>query len=205
IIVFQLNELKKIRTRFAEKRELFDLKDKQLVLQRFGHLKLRMKCFDIVDHLRYHNMCVECIRNLPDFETILNADELVQLREVMDRAVKIIDMYIDVNNNRNNEFQLLYDEEADTRWETQENEWYIEYEVWNVMTEKLMDSYKSILKDKLNQVLTQVTDALAVREQSVKELTSFTTKFKTDPNLSALLTENVYDLMSEGIANGVEK
>ncbi|CAG2177566.1 unnamed protein product [Oppiella nova] len=123
----------------------------------------------------------------------------------MERAVKIIDMYIDVNNDRNDEFQLFYDEEADNRWEQQESEWITEYEVWDVMTQKLMDSYGNILKDKLTQVLAEETEALAERERLLKDLTTFTAQLKKDPNLSILLTENVYDFETAEVADNQTK
>ncbi|CAG2170776.1 unnamed protein product, partial [Oppiella nova] len=132
-------------------------------------------------------------------------EEAIQLSDVMERAVKIIDMYIDVNNDRNDEFQLFYDEEADNRWEQQESEWITEYEVWDVMTQKLMDSYGNILKDKLTQVLAEETEALAERERLLKDLTTFTAQLKKDPNLSILLTENVYDFETAEVADNQTK
>ncbi|XP_054168073.1 cilia- and flagella-associated protein 53-like [Oppia nitens] len=197
VLVSHLNELKTIKIRFDDKKEFFDLKDTHLACIRFSRVKLRRKCFEIDKHLRFHKSCVQSIQCLDDCRDILTNEELSQLSEVMGRAVKILDMYIDVNHQRNNEFQLMYDEEADNRWELQEDEWRLELQMSSGMTEKLLDSLKSILKEKLTKLLADEYSSLDNREKLVTDLNTFTIKLKSDPYLAIILMDNVYDILSE--------
>ena len=41
-------------------------------------------------------------------EGILNDDEMTQIIDVNDSAIKIIQMYLQLNQNRDTEFQLLF-------------------------------------------------------------------------------------------------
>ncbi|CAG2175414.1 unnamed protein product [Oppiella nova] len=188
ILVFQLNELK-IKTRFDERKEFFDLKDRQFGCQRFSRVKIRRKCFEIVYHLNHRKNSIKCIQSVTDFKTVLTDEEAIQLSDVIERAVKIIDMYIDVNNDGNDEFSCSMMKRRVNGG--------LNMSV-DVMTEEPMHSYRNILKDKSTQ-------ALAERERLLKDLTAFTAQLKKDLNLSILLTGNVYDFETVEVVDNQTK
>jgi uncharacterized coiled-coil protein SlyX len=61
--------------------------------------------------------------------------------------------------------------------------------------DKLIDSYQSILKEKLSDVLTQQQISLKDREKQLTELTTFTNELKRNPHLSDLLTQDITNLV----------
>ncbi|CAG2162409.1 unnamed protein product [Oppiella nova] len=177
ILVFQLNELKKLKTRFDERKVFFDLKDSQFGCQRFSRVKIRRKCFEIF--------------------SVLADEKAIQLLDVMERAVKIIDMHIDVNNDRNDEFSCSMMKRRTIDGNNRRVNRGLNTSV-DVMTEKPMHSYRNILKDKSTQ-------ALAERERLLKDLTAFTAQLKKDLNLSILLTESVYDFETVEVVDNQTK
>ena len=90
---------------------------------------------------------------------------------------------------------MFVSEEADNRWESQENEWQTEFEVWTLMTEKLIDSYYNVIKEKLKQLLTEESNALDERERVVKELKELVAKIRANSQMSWILEENFADLL----------
>jgi len=86
---------------------------------------------------------------------------------------------------------LIFSEEGEQRWMTQELEWQQEYQVWNTLMEKLIDSYKNVLKEKLRNILSAERTSLKEREQHFNELSSFASELKRDPNLSNILTQDI--------------
>ena len=104
-----MKELRKIKTSAEEKTHLYELKTKSLDQNRFNKDKLRKKVFHIIDLLEDHKISVNKIKLLKNCEGVLTDEELTQLTEVIERALKIIEMYIEFNKNRNKEFQNLYE------------------------------------------------------------------------------------------------
>jgi uncharacterized coiled-coil protein SlyX len=59
----------------------------------------------------------------------------------------------------------------------------------------LIDSYQSILKDKLSDVLTEQQISLKDREKQLTELTTFTNELKRNHQLSDILTQDITNLV----------
>ena len=108
IFVFQIKELRKIQNRVEEKKQFYDFSSKQLSQIRFNRNKLRKKAFHVIETLSYYKISVKKIQVLKDSE-VLKEEEMIQLTEVIERALKILEMYIDLNHNRNNEFQIMFE------------------------------------------------------------------------------------------------
>ncbi len=109
ILISQLNEIQNIQKSIYEKKEFCELKEKRLFYIRFGKEKLRKKVFVICDQLICYKVGVQSIQDLNIGNELLSAEESNQISEVIDKALKIIEMYIQLNQNRNSEFQLMYE------------------------------------------------------------------------------------------------
>lgn len=109
ILISQLNEIQNIKKSIYEKKEFCELKEKRLLYIRLGRDKLRKKVFIIFDQLISFKIGVQSIQDLNMRNELLSAEESNQISEVIDKALKIIEMYIQLNENRNTEFQLLYE------------------------------------------------------------------------------------------------
>ncbi len=59
----------------------------------------------------------------------------------------------------------------------------------------MIDSYQSILKDKLSDVLTEQQISLKDREKQLTELTTFTNELKRNHQLSDILTQDITNLV----------
>jgi hypothetical protein len=109
ILISQLNEIQNIKKSIYEKQEFCELKEKRLLYIRFGREKLSKKVFLILDQLIYYKIGVQSIQDLNIKNELLSAEESNQISEVIDKALKIIEMYIQLNQNRNTEFQLMFE------------------------------------------------------------------------------------------------
>lgn len=69
------------------------------------------------------------------------------------------------------------------------------------MTEKLIDSYTNVIKEKLKQTLSQETSALDERELVLKELKELVAKIKSCSQISWILDENIEDLIGNESEN----
>lgn len=108
-LFFQLTEMKEIKNNFEEKKIYFVMISKGVENTRFCRDKLRKKVFQIIDQLNYYKLVVKKIEFLKNSKGIVTKEELNELTEVIDRALKILNMYIDLNENRNTEFQLMFE------------------------------------------------------------------------------------------------
>ena len=109
-LVFQLNELREIKNNFEKKKNIYcEILSKGQKHFRFCRDKLRIKVFQIIDQLNYYKIEVKKIQLLKNCEGIVTKEELTELTEVIDRAIKILDMYIALNEKRNTEFLLMYE------------------------------------------------------------------------------------------------
>ena len=107
-LVFQLKELRKIKTDIKEKTQFYEMTTKCYSLHRFSRDKLRKKVFQIIHVLEDYKISVKNLQILKSCDGIFTSEESKQLTEVIERSIKILDMYIELNFNRNNEFQILF-------------------------------------------------------------------------------------------------
>ena len=108
-ITSQLIDLKEIDQLLSERQDFWKIKEKRLDYLRFGRDKLRQKAFLLFDQLDYYKSIVESIKNIHIGREFLPVCEAAQVAEVTENVIKIIDMFIQLNTQRNYEFQLLFE------------------------------------------------------------------------------------------------
>ena len=74
----------------------------------------------------------------------------------------------------------------------QEPEWVKEKQVWDNLIDKLIDSYKNILSDKLEENIILQENLFTERELNTSELSNFVNKIKRNPTLSPVLYEDAF-------------
>jgi hypothetical protein len=185
-----IKEVKEAQLSLEVKVENWVLREKRLAFTRSARDRLRSKAFLVLEQLHYYKITIQCLSE-EEVYSQLTPEEAAELEAVVGGALKIINMYIEINNQRNSEFLSLYHEEAEGCWYQCEEEWKREASVWDSLMDRLIDTFLTIFVTKLEDNVSQQEVMLTRRGESFQRLTSLTKILATDDVLSSLLSENV--------------
>lgn len=101
-----------IRKEFNERRDVdWSFREKKISFMHFARDKLRQKAFIICDQLMYARAVVKCLDEIMDAlckHSLITDDEYEQFTDVNQSATKLVDTYLNINQQRNYHYQLLY-------------------------------------------------------------------------------------------------
>lgn len=108
MLVMQLKQLYELKVSMLEKCQVWSIKENKLAFVRFARDRLRKKVFLLCDQLNSYKVVVEFMQQINIGGHLLSEQELEKVNEVSEGALKIIDMYLQLNQTRDSEFQLLF-------------------------------------------------------------------------------------------------
>nr|XP_027203505.1 uncharacterized protein LOC113797344 isoform X1 [Dermatophagoides pteronyssinus] len=152
---------------------------------------LRQICFAIRKLLRFYKSIIDDNQNRLNIMiideklfTIVERNELVQLN---DRCLQIIDIYLNLNESRDNHFQTMFYEEREKQWPEQCRRWSDEIAVWDNLFIKLFDSNYQLLYNRLDKFLEKQRCLLQERLSRLQQLQNLIHNLENDKRLQSIV------------------
>lgn len=161
---------------------------------------LRQVCFLITEILCFYKREIFNIMKLlkPVYREVnfLSEHEQSELDQLNNRCFQIIDMYIQLNDIRNEHFQQMYDEERENAWNQQKKTWSNEILVWDSLLVKLLNSNYLLVRDKLESILSTQREHFTDRMSKFDQLAAYANEIKHDTTLQTVLYKETSHLLS---------
>ncbi|KAI2804201.1 hypothetical protein BLOT_003180 [Blomia tropicalis] len=169
---------------------------------------LRHVCFLIQEILYFYKKEIFHIMKLLKsifIENFLSEQEQLELEQLNNRCFQIVDMYIQLNEIRNNHFQRMYNEEREKAWSQQKKVWNNEIIIWDNLIIKLLQSDYILIKDKLEATLNQQKAYSQSRIEKFDLLNSYVREIRHDSVLQSVLYQDIEQLYNNSTPSIIEE
>ena len=153
---------------------------------------LRRVCFLIKALLSFNKdsifFLLKLLKQLRKFLTDIEQNELNQLNN---RCFQIMDMYLQMNDLRNEHFFRMYSEEKEQLWTEQKAVWRSEIEIWDGLMCKLLQSNYQIVFVKVKKHLENCEELFEKRMEDFDQLQRYFIATENNAFLKPILQKDV--------------
>ncbi|KPM11715.1 hypothetical protein QR98_0102890 [Sarcoptes scabiei] len=150
---------------------------------------LRQMCFSIRTMLEFYKSIVaanvERMKRFNSMQKFFNRSESEDLDELNQRCLQIIELYISLNEIRDQHFQNI--EERDSHWLEQRKIWSQEITIWDEVFVELFDSNYHLVRKRIDEILCEQRSSLKERLKRLRNLECSIDRFNADENLRSIL------------------
>lgn len=153
---------------------------------------LRRVCFLLQNLLSFNKDSIfSLLKLLKKSKKFLQECEQKELTELNNRCFQIMDMYLQMNDLRNEHFFRMYSEEKEEIWNEQTQVWKSEIDIWDGLMCKLLQSNYQIVFDKLNKHLKDCEILFTERLTNFDELQRYFIEIENNAFLKTILQKDV--------------